>query len=117
VIVNQVTPPHRDSGGCPTHYDLLVSAGTHTKAELSVPDWGHLSYSLEMLWHVAERCFAEVADWSGGERVCALIMKDNVHECLEVLSQLAHGRGLLVFGWKIDLEIEPHIYLFIFKVT
>ena len=45
VIVNWVTPPHQDAGGCPTHYDLLVSAGTHTKAELIVPELGvHLSY-------------------------------------------------------------------------
>jgi len=37
VIVNQVTPPHRDPCQCPTHYDLLVSAGTHTQAKLGIP--------------------------------------------------------------------------------
>jgi len=87
VIVNRVTPPHQDSGGCPTHYDLLVSAGTHTKAELSVPELGvHLSYRPGDVVAVCGKVFLhEVTDWSGGERVCVShYMKDNVHERLKV---------------------------------
>ena len=33
VIVNQVTPSHRDSGGFPTHYDLLMSSGNPHKSQ------------------------------------------------------------------------------------
>jgi len=87
VIVNWVTPPHRDSGGCPTHYDLLVSAGTHTQAKLSIPELGvHLSYRPGDVVAVCGKGFLhEVGDWSGGERVCmSHYMKDNVHERLEV---------------------------------
>src|SRR5882724_13615878 len=65
VIVNWVTPPHWDSGGCPTHYDLLVSAGTNTKAELSVPELGvHLSYRPR---DVVALC--QILDWGQGTGV------------------------------------------------
>jgi len=87
VIVNRVTPPHRDSGGCPMHYDLLVSAGTHTQAKLGVPELGvHLSYRPGDVVALCGKVFLhEVEDWSGGERVCVShYMKDNVHERLEV---------------------------------
>jgi len=87
VIVNWVTPPHRDSGGCPMHYDLLVSAGTHTQAKLDVQEFGvHLSYRPGDVVALCGKVFLhEVEDWSGGERVCVShYMKDNVHERLEV---------------------------------
>jgi len=64
-----------------------VSAGTHTKAELSVPDLGvHLSYRPGDVVAVGGKVFLhQVGDWSGGERVCVShYMKDKVHECLEV---------------------------------
>jgi len=46
---------------------LLVSAGTHTKAELSVPELGvHLSYRPGDVVAVCGKVFLhEVADWSG----------------------------------------------------
>ena len=68
-------------------YDLLVSAGTHTQAKLSVPELGvHLSYRPGDVVAVCGKGFLhEVEDWSGGERVCmSHYMKDNVHEHLEV---------------------------------
>jgi len=66
VIVNWVTPPHQDSRGCPMHYDLLVSAGTHTQAKLGVPELGvHCLIGLEMLWHCVERCFC--MRWKTGQ--------------------------------------------------
>ena len=70
VIVNRVTPPHQDSGGCPTHYNLLVSAGTHTQAKLSIPELGvHQSYRPGDVVAVCGKGFLhEVGDWSGGER-------------------------------------------------
>lgn len=36
VISNRITDAHRDRGGCDEWYDLLVSAGTHSKALLQV---------------------------------------------------------------------------------
>jgi len=64
--------PHRDSGGCPTHYDLLVSAGTHTKAELSVPELGvHLFIGLETVVAVCGKVFLhEVADCQEERGLC-----------------------------------------------
>jgi len=64
-----------------------MSAGTHTKAELSVPELGvHLSYRPGDVVAVCGKVFLhEVADWSGGERVSVShYMKDNVHERLKV---------------------------------
>src|SRR5882724_357985 len=80
VIFNWVTPPHWDSGGCPTHYDLLVSAGTHTKAKLNVPELGvHLSYRPGDVVALPGKLF--MREWSGGERICVShYIKDNVHE-------------------------------------
>src|SRR5882672_253709 len=66
VIVNRVTPPHRDSGGCPMHYDLLVSAGTPHKPSLVFQNWGFICLiGLEMLWHCVERCFC--MRWKTGQ--------------------------------------------------
>ena len=87
VIVNHVTPPHRDSGGGEMHYDLLVSAGTHKEAELRLPELGlHLKYSPGVVVALCGKVFLhEVQDWLGGERVCvAHYMKDFVHERLGV---------------------------------
>jgi hypothetical protein len=87
VIVNRVTRPHRDSGGSSTHYDLLVSAGTHEQARLVVRELGvHLSYRPGDVVALCGKLFLhEVREWLGGERVCvAHYMKDKVHERLHV---------------------------------
>jgi len=48
-----------------------MSAGTHTKAKLSVPELGvHLSYRLEIFGSGWKGVHHQVGDWSGGERVC-----------------------------------------------
>lgn len=87
VIVNRLTPPHRDIGGGSTHYDLLVSAGSHKEAVLELRELGvRLVYrpgdvvalSGKVLLH-------EVGGWSGGERICVThYMKDFVHERLGI---------------------------------
>ena len=72
---------------CPTHYDILVSAGTHTKAKLSVPELGvHLSYRPGDVVALHGKLFMhEVGEWSGGERIyVSHYMKDNDHEHLKV---------------------------------
>jgi hypothetical protein len=38
LIVNRVTPPHRDSGGALFHYDLLISFGIGHDATFSIKD-------------------------------------------------------------------------------
>jgi hypothetical protein len=87
VIVNRLTPPHRDMGGSPTHYDLLVSAGTHSKARLEFREIGlELSYSPGTMAIVCGRVFLhEVRGWEDGERICvAHMMKDDVHDRQDV---------------------------------
>jgi len=40
------------------HYDLLVSAGTHTQAKLGVQNWGFICLiGLEMLWPLCGKVF------------------------------------------------------------
>jgi hypothetical protein len=88
IIANQTTPPHRDRGGAPTHYDLLLSVGTHVKAELHLPEFGaRLSYAPGTIIELCGKVFLHgVEDWEGGERVCvAHMMKDDVHERLGVM--------------------------------
>jgi len=40
MIINRMTPFHRDGGGAPTDYDFLVSSGTHNDCILDIPDLG-----------------------------------------------------------------------------
>ena len=85
VIVNCKTPPHRDEGGCPTHYDLLVSAGTHDNAAFKIKELGlSLSYSPGTLVSLCGKVFLhEVRQWEG-ERICvAHFIKDSVHDRLQ----------------------------------
>jgi hypothetical protein len=82
VIVNRLTPPHRDKGGCPSHMDLLVSTGTHKQASIDFCELGlSLSYSPGTMVALSGRVFLhEVMKWEEGERVCfAHFMKDAVH--------------------------------------
>lgn len=73
IIANRTTPPHRDRGGAPTHYDLLLSAGTHVKAELHLPECGvKLSYAPGTIIELCGKVFIHfVDDWEGGGKsVC-----------------------------------------------
>jgi hypothetical protein len=86
VIVNRVTPLHRDEGGSPQHYDVLVSTGKHMNTSLKIPELGlSFSYSAGTLVSFCGKIlFHEVAGWKG-ERVCfAHFVKDTVHERLEL---------------------------------
>ena len=85
VIVNRVTPAHRDTGGCAQAYDLLVSAGTHTSANIHIHDvQANMTYSPGTVVLVCGRVLRhEVSTWHGGERICiAHYIHDNVHERL-----------------------------------
>lgn len=81
VIVNRTTPAHRDSGSAPPMYDLLTSAGTHSSAQLALPDLeATLSYSPGTVIAIAAKVLLHgVNSWTGGERICiAHYMRDAV---------------------------------------
>jgi len=61
----------------------------------------------------------EVADWSGGERVCVShYMKDNVHECLEVCCP-NWPREEDYLSWLENRlrNRTSHVFIYFFKVT
>jgi hypothetical protein len=87
VISNRKTLKHRDSGGCPPWYDLLVSAGTHQSANVTISEMGAtFSYSPGTVFMVCGKLLSHSIDeWVGGERICvAHYMRDMVHERLGV---------------------------------
>ena len=87
LIVNRVTPPHRDTSGSTADYDLLVSGGTHKECILDVHDLGmalsyHPGTAIAILGKVLRH---GVKMWDGGERICqAQFVKDAIHnrQCL-----------------------------------
>jgi hypothetical protein len=86
-IANRNTPAHRDTGGCFTHYDLLVSAGTHKKAAFTLPELGmSLPYQPGDVVALFGRVLLhEVNGWSEGERICIThYMKARIHERLGI---------------------------------
>jgi hypothetical protein len=87
VIVNRVTNRHRDAGGCPEWYDLLASCGTHTKAELAIPEiGGTFAYSPGTVVEICGKVLSHsVGLWEGGERIClAHYMRNMVHDRLGI---------------------------------
>ena len=85
LIVNRVTPNHRDFGGAPSDYDLLVSAGTHVDCILDIADLGaSFSYQPGTAIAVVGKVLRHgVKCWDGGEQICqAHFMKDAVRDCL-----------------------------------
>ncbi|MDT7543746.1 MAG: hypothetical protein QOE33_3659 [Acidobacteriota bacterium] len=87
VIVNRVTPSHRDKGSCPQCYDLLLSMGTHTSARLKLSDvQAELSYRPGTIVLVCGRVLRHaVESWEGGDRICcAHYVRDNVHNRMEL---------------------------------
>ena len=85
LIVNRATPFHRDTGGAPSDFDLLISSGTHTECFLDVRELGlSLRYSSGTAVAIAGSVLRHGVDgWSGGERICqAKFIKDSVHDRL-----------------------------------
>ena len=72
VIVNRITLPHHDSKSYITDYDLLVSAGTHASAWLTLHDIRtRFSYNPGTVVLVCGRVLLhEVDDWNGSDRIC-----------------------------------------------
>lgn len=87
VIVDRVTPSHRDKGACAQAYDLLLSMGTHRSATLRLSDvQAELSYWPGTIVMVCGRVLRHaVESWEGGDRICcAHYMRDNVHNRLQL---------------------------------
>ena len=87
VIVNRITPAHRDAGGWKACYDLLVAAGTYKMAYLDLPDLGaRIEYNPGTAVAITGKILRHaVVDWKGGERICyAHYMRNNVHQRLLV---------------------------------
>jgi hypothetical protein len=85
VIVNRMTPSHRDRGASAQVYDLLVSLGTHTSAILNLSDvQAQLRYHPGTIVLVCGRVLRHgVETWMGGDRICwAHYVRDNVHNRL-----------------------------------
>lgn len=88
VIANRKTIVHRDSGGWPACYDLLLAGGNYGIGTLDVPDLNAkfvynpgtvIAISGKVLRHSIE-------EWDGGERLClAHFMRNNVHNRLNVM--------------------------------
>jgi hypothetical protein len=72
MIVNRITPFHKDGGGAPTDYDLLVSSGTHKGCVLNIPDIGlTVNYLPGTAVLFIERILRHgVVEWEDGERIC-----------------------------------------------
>jgi hypothetical protein len=100
VIVNRISLPHRDPGGCPEWYDFLVGAGTYRKAYLEVKDFeAKFQYNPGTGIAICGKLLKHsVMGWEGGERICyAHYMRNNV------LNRL----GIEKSGWvKQDVYFE-----------
>ena len=88
VISNRITPYHRDSQATPAMYDFLVSAGSHNRTWLSLPDIKtRLSYNPGTVTALCGKVLRHgVRDWQPGkERLCiAHFMRDRVHDRLSI---------------------------------
>ena len=86
VILNRLTPPHRDGKTRKQWYDLLVSIGNYRNCNLELPGAGPLvEYGpgtvVGLLGSTLEHAVAHFE----GERVCyAYFMRDSVHEWARV---------------------------------
>jgi hypothetical protein len=87
VIVNRKTPLHRDKGGNPSMYDILVAAGTYKSCLMELPDIGAmLQYNPGTVIAICGKVLRHgVRSWEGGERICyPFYCRDNVHHRLNL---------------------------------
>lgn len=87
LIANRVTLSHRDGGGAPTLYDLLVSLGIGHNATMKLADLqAELDYSPGTMVYISGRVLEHsVGPWDNGERfVIAHFMRDKVHDRIGV---------------------------------
>lgn len=72
VLINRITPPHKDSQGHPAGFDLLLSAGSTTTAKLKLPGLGAtFSYQPGTVFLIlGKQITHEVEAWGSGDRIC-----------------------------------------------
>jgi hypothetical protein len=87
VIVNRLTPEHKDSGGMHLWYDLLVSAGDAKGVVLKMPELGaEIRYKPGTIVLLCGKSLIHSVDsWGEGDRIClAHFLKENVFKRLEI---------------------------------
>jgi hypothetical protein len=87
VIVNRVTPPHQNPGGAPSHFDLLIAAGTYTHSFFELCKLKVMFEYLPgaMILVCGKKLVHVVPSWEGGERMCiAHFTKESVHKTLQL---------------------------------
>lgn len=108
VICNRKTPTHRDKGGRPEWFDILVSAGSHTSAHLDLPDLSaQLLYTPGTTIAICGKLFRHgVQTWEGGERLCyAHYLRNNVLNRLSIaVSSWVHQQDY--FQWMSSKYLE-----------
>ncbi|KAG2140736.1 hypothetical protein BD769DRAFT_1349909, partial [Suillus cothurnatus] len=83
IITNHVTFSHRDAGGSPSLFDLLVGLGRNHHATLALADLhAELAYSPGAMVYIAGQVLEHsVGPWLNGEQVViAHFIKDAVHD-------------------------------------
>jgi hypothetical protein len=102
VIINRRTPAHRDGGGMPPWYDLLLGCGSYEDCTLDLPDLG-----LKMDYGPRTGVFLcgnllrhEVKRWGGQDRICyAQFMRRRVLDRF----------GLVADGWSTQRSFSSII--------
>jgi hypothetical protein len=87
VICDRKTLVHRDQGGWPACYDLLVAGGAYDEAWLEVPDIGaKFRYQPGTAVALCGKVLRHFVNHSiGGQRLCyAHYMRNNVHNRLSI---------------------------------
>jgi hypothetical protein len=72
VLINRLTPAHKDAQGDPAAFDLLLSAGTATTPELKLPGLGAtFSYLPGTVFLILGKLITHQVDaWGSGDRIC-----------------------------------------------
>lgn len=72
VLINRITPPHRDAHGPPSGFDLLLAGGSTRTASLKLPDFEatfeYLPGTVVLI--LAKFITHEVDHWNDGDRIC-----------------------------------------------
>jgi hypothetical protein len=86
VIVNQETPPHRDTGTLPDWYDILTTIGGDDVTLMDLPSLGiRLAYRSGTTTFFSSATIVHSVPAAKADRLCfAYYMKHKIHECFGV---------------------------------
>ena len=111
VVANRACIPHRDPGGRPDWFDMIVTLGSYEEAIMRWPDLGvSLDYPAGTVVFLAVKLIRhQVLHTVGGERLCHVwFMRDLVHERLEIPStewaNYRRGYKFLHAGFLAELK-------------